>query len=619
MITVGGFNTSLDKALVVDDLRPGAVHRARGVQAWPGGKGLHVALTVAVLGEPVRLVGLIDAAHRREFEERLSARGVEFHGIETPGALRTCLAVRDRDGSRVTEILEPGPEVDAATRDALGARFLDLARGSTLAVLSGSTPPGFDDQAYARLVATLARDDVRVLVDASGGLLRHAVEARPFLVKPNREEAAALSGETVDGPSAAARVARALAERGIAMPVVSLGASGAVAAGEGRVAHAWVSVPGAAYPVGSGDCLLGGMAAALARGQAMGRRCAWAWRAAPPTPSSRRRVGSGARTSTPCASACRAPGSRSGRDLMPPVEGTVHADLQGHTRRVSTVCLATDARHALSASLDRTLRLWEVPSGRCLRVLEGHGSDVNAAALSRDGRWALSGSGEVVTGEMLLRLWDLGTGTAVRDFVGHEAEVSAAAFRGDGALAASGSADATVRLWDVASGGCRHVLKGHGGWVRSVAFTPAGDKVLSGSMDHTVRVWDVEGGGCERVLEGHGDNVYGVTVSPDGRHALSASRDRTLRLWDLVSGATVRVLEGHEDVVRSVCFSGDGRWALTGGEDRTVRVWDVARGGCAWTGKTTGLVLSVALSADRRWALAATYDRHVLLWELAWS
>ena len=149
---------------------------------------------------------------------------------------------------------------------------------------------------------------------------------------------------------------------------------------------------------------------------------------------------------------------------MPPVEGTVHADLQGHTRRVSTVCLATDAHHALSASLDRTLRLWEVPSGRCLRVLEGHGSDVNAAALSRDGRWALSGSGEVVTGEMLLRLWDLGTGTAVRDFVGHEAEVSAAAFRGDGALAASGSADATVRLWDVASGGCRHVLKGHGGW-----------------------------------------------------------------------------------------------------------------------------------------------------------
>ena len=72
---------------------------------------------------------------------------------------------------------------------------------------------------------------------------------------------------------------------------------------------------------------------------------------------------------------------------MPPVEGTVHADLQGHTRRVSTVCLGTDARQALSASLDRTLRLWEVPSGRCLRVLEGHASDVNAAALSRDGRW----------------------------------------------------------------------------------------------------------------------------------------------------------------------------------------------------------------------------------------
>ena len=124
MITVGGFNTSLDKTLELDRLQPGAVHRVRRVQSWPGGKGLHVALAVAALGERVRLVGLIDARNRREFEETLRARGVEFLGVEAPGALRTCLAVRDEGGRRVTEILEPGPETDADTRDALAARFL---------------------------------------------------------------------------------------------------------------------------------------------------------------------------------------------------------------------------------------------------------------------------------------------------------------------------------------------------------------------------------------------------------------------------------------------------------------------------------------------------------------
>jgi 1-phosphofructokinase family hexose kinase len=268
VITVGGFNTSIDKALEVDDLRPGAVHRARRAQAWPGGKGLHVALTVAALGEEVRLVGAIDEAHRRQFEDVLGARGVEFHGVEA-SEVRTCLAVRDQKGARITEILEPGPELDEETREELRARFLASARASALAVLSGSVPPGFDEGIYGDLVAALREGGVRCLVDASGGLLRGAVEARPFLIKPNREEAEALTGEVVDSPSAAARVARALAARDIDIVIVSLGAAGAVAAGDGRVAQAWVSVPRATHPVGSGDCLLGGVAAGLVRGQPM--------------------------------------------------------------------------------------------------------------------------------------------------------------------------------------------------------------------------------------------------------------------------------------------------------------------------------------------------------------
>jgi len=268
VITVGGFNTSVDKAIEVEDLRPGAVHRVRRLQAWPGGKGLHVALTAAALGERVRLVGLIDAAHRRQFEDVLGARGVEFQGVETAGELRTCLALRDQGGARVTEILEAGPPTDPATREELRSRFLALSRASDLAVLTGSAPPGFEDDAYARLVTALAEppSPVRCLVDASGGLLRAAVETRPYLIKPNREEAEALTGETVDGPLAGARVARALAARGIGVVIVSLGAAGAVAASGDRVVHASVSVAEAAHPVGSGDCLLGGVAVGLVRG-----------------------------------------------------------------------------------------------------------------------------------------------------------------------------------------------------------------------------------------------------------------------------------------------------------------------------------------------------------------
>jgi tagatose 6-phosphate kinase len=266
VITVGGFNTSLDKALEADELRLGAVNRVRDVRAYPGGKGLHVALAAAALGEDVRLVGLIDAPHRALFEDFLGARGVEFHGVVVEGSLRNCLAIRDAGGTRVTEILEPGPGVDAGTRREMCDRFLSLARDAETAVLSGSAPPGFDDSVYGELACALGEAGVRCLVDASGLLLRRAVEARPFLIKPNREEAEALTGNPIDGPAAAARAARALSSRGIPAVVVSLGVEGAVGVSEGHAWHASAPAQSAANIVGSGDCLVGGLATALARG-----------------------------------------------------------------------------------------------------------------------------------------------------------------------------------------------------------------------------------------------------------------------------------------------------------------------------------------------------------------
>jgi 1-phosphofructokinase family hexose kinase len=266
LITIAGFNTSLDRTATTDALRPGGVNRVRDVRTYPGGKGLHVALTVAALGEPVRLVGLIDEPNRSLFEEGLRTSGVEFHGVPTSGRLRTCLAIRERGTGRITEILEPGPEADPDTRNRLCALFLDLAADSDLAVLSGSVPPGFAEDVYGELVSSLRKGGVRCLVDASGGLLRGAVDAQPLLIKPNREELAELVGEPIDGATAAVKAARGLTSKGPEMVVVSLGAEGALAVQGDRAWRAEAPRVDVANAVGSGDCLLGGLAVGLRRG-----------------------------------------------------------------------------------------------------------------------------------------------------------------------------------------------------------------------------------------------------------------------------------------------------------------------------------------------------------------
>jgi 1-phosphofructokinase family hexose kinase len=265
VITIAGFNSALDRSMDAAELVPGAVNRVHDVRTLPGGKGVHVALTVAALGEKVQLVGLVDAAQRTLFTEFLGERGVIFHGIESAIPIRTCLAIRDQGGLRTTEILEPGPAVAAPLRQEMCAQFLALARDSSLAVLSGSLPPGFATDTYAQLVTTLRAAGLPVFVDASGALLDEAIAARPFLVKPNREEGEALLGAKIDGPPSAAAAARALATRGVELVVQSLGAEGAVAVDRERAVHARVPAGRVVNPVGSGDCLLGGMAVGIVR------------------------------------------------------------------------------------------------------------------------------------------------------------------------------------------------------------------------------------------------------------------------------------------------------------------------------------------------------------------
>lgn len=262
MITVAGLNTAIDRLLDLDTLVPGAVQRVREVAVTPGGKGVHVAQTIAALGEAVRLVGLSDAVHHQAISERLDARGVRFEGVITPHALRCCFALRERDG-RMTEILEPGPWLDADDRQLLLDSVHACLADSSALVLTGSLPGGFAADSYAHLLRQAGA--LPCLLDASGEALRVAASAAPYVLKCNQDEAAQLGAERPVTPGQAAALLRRMRARGVARPIITLGAQGAVAADGDVLWHAALELSGARHPVGSGDCLLAGVAVGLLR------------------------------------------------------------------------------------------------------------------------------------------------------------------------------------------------------------------------------------------------------------------------------------------------------------------------------------------------------------------
>jgi len=305
---------------------------------------------------------------------------------------------------------------------------------------------------------------------------------------------------------------------------------------------------------------------------------------------------------------------------------------EGHAAGVLAVAFSPDGRFALSGGgdvldkeKDNSLRLWDVPTGRCVRAFTGHGKWVSAVAFSPDGALALSGSCD-----QTLRLWDVATGKCLRAFEGHTSWVKSVAFSPDGRWALSGSADATtLRLWDLATGRCLRVFEERPLSTNSVAIAPDGFRALSGGECHRPRLWDVATGKCLRTFEGHPDSisstdsVFSVTYSPDGRFALSGNGDvcsrlYTLRLWDAATGQCLRTFAGHGDYVTSVAFSPEGRLALSGSDDKTLRLWDVATGRCLRTFEGhSGKVSSVAFSPDGRCALSGSEERTLRLWDVS--
>ena len=266
-------NPSIDRLYEVDRLTPGAIHRPLALIAVPGGKGLNAARAAARLGANVTAVGVLAGRSGDWIAETLAARGVDARWIRSGGETRTCVSILDRSSGVMTEFYERGEPVDTDSWEELEGLVADeLGRGDVGALaLSGSLPPGAPPDGFGRL-AVLARmagagsQAIAVLADTYGSALASVLGERPAVVKINAEEAGDATGIAVAGALSAELAGANLRDGGAGSVVITLGPAGAVvvsAAGSSRLTGSEVR---GAYPVGSGDAFLGGLAVGLARG-----------------------------------------------------------------------------------------------------------------------------------------------------------------------------------------------------------------------------------------------------------------------------------------------------------------------------------------------------------------
>jgi tetratricopeptide (TPR) repeat protein len=249
--------------------------------------------------------------------------------------------------------------------------------------------------------------------------------------------------------------------------------------------------------------------------------------------------------------------------------------LKGHEGWVRSVGFSPDGKQLASGSADKTIKIWDVTTGKVLNTLKGHESRVISVGFSPDGKKLASGSGDKT-----IKIWDVTTGKVLNTLKGHESGVNSVEFSPDGEKLASGSGDNTIKIWDVTTGKVLNTLKGHDSssvvsGVNSVEFSPDGKQLVSGSGDKTIKIWDVTTGKVLNTLKGHEGWVYSVGFSPDGQQLASGSDDNTIKIWDVTTGKVLNTLKGHEGWVYSVGFSPDGKQLASGSEDKTIILWDL--------------------------------------------
>lgn len=249
--------------------------------------------------------------------------------------------------------------------------------------------------------------------------------------------------------------------------------------------------------------------------------------------------------------------------------------LAGHASYVNALVFSPDGSLLASGSADKTIKLWNVATGKAVQALRGHTSFVNALAISHDGQMLVSGSAD-----RTIKIWNLSTGKAVRTLVGHQGFVNALVITPGGNTIISGGADRTIKVWDPTTGKAIRTLTGHTGFINALAVTPDGLTLISGSADRTLRIWDLATGQQIHVLTGHQDYVNDLVVTPDGRTVISASADRSIKLWDITTGQLLQTLipENTTGLINALALSPDGKTLASGGSDKAIRFWDLNSG-----------------------------------------
>lgn len=246
-------NPSVDIYVWIQSINAGKVNRSLKEKYFPGGKGVHVALACAELGEEVTLLGFWGGPTGEWIRNECAKYNIRTIGIEVKEWSRTCQTFKTNNEFNESEILGVGPTIDKKQQLKFENIFKQHLPSVSCITMSGSWPKGAHEDSYARLIEIGKKYGKDTFLDCTGKPLESALKQKPYIVHLNVQEA-----ETLFGKDKPEKLTQNLS-KSCDIAAVTAGQRGLFLSNGRQVIHGFVEVGKVYSSVGSGDCLVAGL------------------------------------------------------------------------------------------------------------------------------------------------------------------------------------------------------------------------------------------------------------------------------------------------------------------------------------------------------------------------
>lgn len=264
-----------------------------------------------------------------------------------------------------------------------------------------------------------------------------------------------------------------------------------------------------------------------------------------------------------------------------------------HSEVITTLAFSPKGDLLATGASDKTIKLWNVKTGKNLRTFVGHVRKIESIAFSPNGKIIASTGNQ----ESVINLWDVETGQKVRaielsSYIYHEI-----VFSPEGKTIAKQDTDG-IKIWDVLSGKEIIVFENSAKQgCQNIKFSPDGERLASG-CGQLIKIWDVSSGKELNSIRGHGNDVTSLGFSPDGKTIVSGCyQDKTIKLWNVLTGLLIKNIAENTRSNWDLKFSQDGKNLISFSyqaakkyEVATINIWDI---------KAKKVVKTLAVNSDR--------------------